>query len=150
MTPIDVVASLHTPRPCCIACIACNAGIARNDRIARIAAIARNDCNNCNDEATSAEPRRHCFIRSGNRTAKLYPVDSGTSRPCGFRPRPGQTRFHPPFPCCDTAPCHRAVARTDRHRRCHDEPPRHLLLELQADIAEAAWQCARSTLALFF
>ena len=52
MTFVDVVASLHTPRPCCIACIACNAGIARNDRIARIAAIARNDCNNCNDEKT--------------------------------------------------------------------------------------------------
>jgi hypothetical protein len=53
MTFADVVASLHTPRPGCIACIACNAGIARNDRIARIAAIACNDCNNCNDEETS-------------------------------------------------------------------------------------------------
>ena len=35
MTVVDVVASLHTPRPGCIA------------------AIARNDCNNCNDEETS-------------------------------------------------------------------------------------------------
>jgi len=43
MTFVDVVASLHLPRPACIACIVRNAGIA---------GIARNDCNNCNDEKT--------------------------------------------------------------------------------------------------
>jgi len=44
MTSVDVVASLHSPRPGRIACIVRNAGIAR------IARIARNDCN---DEETS-------------------------------------------------------------------------------------------------
>jgi hypothetical protein len=38
MTIVDVVASLHLPRP---GCIACNAS------------IARNGCNNCNDAETS-------------------------------------------------------------------------------------------------
>jgi len=38
----DVVASLHTTRPRCIACIV------RNARIARIARNDRNDCNDAN------------------------------------------------------------------------------------------------------
>jgi len=52
MTFVDVVASLHGPRPGCIACIVRNAGIAR---------IARNDRNDCNDEETSKKKRVPCL-----------------------------------------------------------------------------------------
>jgi|SRR6516162_5264239 hypothetical protein len=64
MTFVDVVASLHSPRP---GCIACNACIARNDRIARIAAIARNDCNNCNDEETLNDATTYSVLRTRHR-----------------------------------------------------------------------------------
>jgi hypothetical protein len=57
---VDVVASLHTPRPACIACIVCNAGIACNSRIARIAVIACNDRNDCNDDGASLRHTPAC------------------------------------------------------------------------------------------
>ena len=67
MTIVDVVASLHAPRPLCIACIVCNAGIAR---------IACNDRNDCNDEETSNDSQRHSLIRSRSRFPNLHTVDS--------------------------------------------------------------------------
>src|SRR6516162_6057262 len=80
----DVIASLHTSRPGCIACIVRNAGIAR---------IACNGCNTCNDEETSndgtaysalcilATPVRHfttdlCHFRTSSQTGA--PAGTGT------------------------------------------------------------------------
>jgi hypothetical protein len=76
MTTGDVIASLHSPRP---GRIACNAGIAR------IARIACNDRNDRNDEETSNDSKRHSLIRSRSRFPNLHAIDSGPSRPCGFR-----------------------------------------------------------------
>jgi len=65
LTIADVIASLHTTPPGCIACIVRNAGIAR---------IARNDRNACNDEVT-AKDSRHRAIRSRSRLPNVYTGD---------------------------------------------------------------------------
>jgi len=113
MTIVDVVASLHAPRPLCIACIVCNAGIAR------IARIACNDRNDCNDEETSNDSKRHSLIRSRSRFPDLHAVDSGPSRPCGFRWQPRQTTSYPH----DLA--HRRLCRSGQ------DPPPHRTIEIR-------------------
>jgi len=70
MTIGDVIASLHTTRPGCIACNVCNAGIAH---------IARNDCNNCNDEVTFKDGRHATWSGHGGRVPEVYADDRGVT-----------------------------------------------------------------------
>ena len=78
MTFVDVVASLHGPRPGCIACIVRNAG------------IARNDCNTCNDEETSNDATtysvlhtRHPWPGFRDRTMSLQNIIPNWDTPSG-------------------------------------------------------------------